>query len=108
MAYLSEYTRQVRLAIRDDAIDVGAYFAWSLLDNFEWADGCGSPSVSIPALALACTPAPRPHAGPSPARRPLARRYSKRFGLFYVDYATQARTPKAAARWWNASRAADC
>ena len=30
--------------------------------------------------------------------------YSKRFGLFYVDYATQARTPKQAALWWNRTR----
>ena len=30
--------------------------------------------------------------------------YSKRFGLFYVDYETQVRTPKLAARWWNRTR----
>jgi len=30
--------------------------------------------------------------------------YSKRFGLFYVDYATQRRVPKLAANWWNATR----
>jgi len=30
--------------------------------------------------------------------------YSKRFGLFYVDYATQVRTPKKAALWWNETR----
>jgi beta-glucosidase len=30
--------------------------------------------------------------------------YSKRFGLFFVDYETQQRTPKAAALWWNATR----
>ena len=27
--------------------------------------------------------------------------YSKRFGLVYVDYATQRRTPKASARWYS-------
>ena len=27
--------------------------------------------------------------------------YSKRFGLFYVDYETQARLPKLAADWWS-------
>ena len=37
---------------------------WSLLDNFEWADG-----------------------------------YSKRFGMVYVDYTTQARIPKSSALW---------
>jgi beta-glucosidase len=27
--------------------------------------------------------------------------YSKRFGLVYVDYATQQRVPKASARWFR-------
>ena len=27
--------------------------------------------------------------------------YSKRFGLFFVDYVTQQRTPKAAAKWFR-------
>ena len=39
------------------------YFAWSLLDNFEWAYG-----------------------------------YEKRFGLVYVDYATQERIVKDCGR----------
>ena len=45
---------------------IKGYFLWSLLDNFEWADG-----------------------------------YSKRFGLHYVDYKTQARTPKLSAEWYR-------
>ena len=44
-------------------VPLRGYFAWSLLDNFEWAEG-----------------------------------YSKRFGLVYVDYATQRRIPKDSAR----------
>lgn len=30
--------------------------------------------------------------------------YSKRFGIFFVDYKTQVRTPKAAAKWWKETR----
>jgi beta-glucosidase len=52
-----------------DAIAAGVplrgYFAWSLLDNFEWAWG-----------------------------------YTRRFGLVYVDYLDQTRTPKASAHWY--------
>ncbi|GAC1557148.1 MAG: GH1 family beta-glucosidase [Herpetosiphon sp.] len=47
-------------------VPLKGYFAWSLMDNFEWAHG-----------------------------------YSKRFGLVYVDYATQQRVPKDSARWYR-------
>jgi beta-glucosidase len=45
---------------------IKGYFLWSLLDNYEWADG-----------------------------------YSKRFGLHYVDFKTQVRTPKRSAEWYQ-------
>ncbi len=37
-AFFAAHLRQVLRAI-DDGVNVGAYFAWSLLDNFEWAWG---------------------------------------------------------------------
>ena len=51
---------------RDAGVQVDGYFAWSLLDNFEWAFG-----------------------------------YEKRFGLVYVDYATQERIPKQSAHLYR-------
>jgi beta-glucosidase len=63
--YLRNHLRAAHEAIRE-GVNLRGYFAWSLLDNFEWA--CG---------------------------------YSKRFGLFHVDYATQARTPKDSARFYR-------
>ena len=63
-SYLREHIGAVREAIQD-GVDVRGYFAWSLLDNFEWALG-----------------------------------YSKRFGLIYVDYATQRRIVKDSGLWY--------
>jgi len=51
----------------EGGVDVRGYFVWSLLDNFEWADG-----------------------------------YTKRFGIVFVDYATQRRTLKDSALWYRA------
>lgn len=51
---------------------IKGYFLWSLLDNFEWADG-----------------------------------YSKRFGIHYVDFETQKRTPKLSAEWYKATISAN-
>lgn len=45
---------------------IQGYFAWSFMDNFEWAYG-----------------------------------YDKRFGLVYVDYRTQKRTPKKSAYYYR-------
>lgn len=63
--YMQRYLRGFRRAAEEN-IDVAGYFAWSLMDNFEWAYG-----------------------------------YSERFGLVYVDYATQERTLKDSAYWYK-------
>lgn len=53
-----------------EAIEAGVhlagYFAWSLMDNFEWEYG-----------------------------------YERRFGICFVDFETQVRTPKSSARWYS-------
>ncbi len=63
--YLRGYLGAAAQAIRE-GVNLKGYFAWSLMDNFEWAEG-----------------------------------YRKRFGLIYVDFATQARIPKASAVWYR-------
>jgi beta-glucosidase len=63
--YLRNYIGQFQRAIAE-GYPLKGYFLWSLMDNFEWADG-----------------------------------YSKRFGIHYVDFATQKRTPKLSAAWYK-------
>jgi beta-glucosidase len=63
--YLHSHLRALARAIAD-GVDARRYFAWSMLDNFEWEYG-----------------------------------YSKRFGLVYVDYATQRRVPKRSGLWYR-------
>jgi len=63
--FLRNYLSQLQRSIVDGA-PVKGYFVWSLLDNFEWADG-----------------------------------YDKRFGIVYVDYKTQKRTPKLSAHLYK-------
>lgn len=63
--YVQEHLAAVAEAVAA-GVDVQGYFYWSLLDNFEWAEG-----------------------------------YPKRFGLVYVDFATQCRIPKASFRWFR-------
>jgi beta-glucosidase len=63
--YLRNYLTQLQRAT-SEGVPVRGYFLWSLMDNFEWADG-----------------------------------YTNRFGLHYVDYATQRRTPKLSAEFYR-------
>jgi beta-glucosidase len=63
--YLRNYLSHLHRAIAD-GVPVKGYFLWSLLDNYEWADG-----------------------------------YSKRFGIVYVDFETQKRTPKLSAGFYQ-------
>merc|ERR1712232_11238 len=37
--YYRSYLQEVVKAVREASVPVRGYFAWSLLDNFEWADG---------------------------------------------------------------------
>lgn len=38
-AFFQDTIQEVGKAIQEDGVDVRGYFSWSLLDNFEWADG---------------------------------------------------------------------
>jgi beta-glucosidase len=63
--FLRNYLFQLQRAVAE-GVPVKGYFLWSLLDNFEWADG-----------------------------------YGKRFGITYVDFKTQKRTPKLSALFYK-------
>ena len=63
--YYASHLDAAQRAIRD-GVPLRGYFAWSLMDNFEWAFG-----------------------------------YSKRFGLYYVDYETLERTIKDSGLWYS-------
>ncbi len=65
LAYIRDHLAYVHDAM-SKGVEVKGYFAWSLMDNFEWAFG-----------------------------------YSKRFGLIQVNYATQKRTFKDSALWYQ-------
>jgi beta-glucosidase len=63
--YLRNYLTQLHRGV-SEGVPVRGYFCWSLLDNYEWADG-----------------------------------YAYRFGIHYVDFATQKRTPKLSAHFYK-------
>ncbi len=63
--YLRNYLANLHRAVAE-GVPVRGYFLWSLMDNFEWADG-----------------------------------YTSRFGIHYVDFATQKRTPKLSASFYR-------
>lgn len=63
--FYRHYLRAMQRAMQEGEPYKG-YFAWSFMDNFEWAWG-----------------------------------YDRRFGLVYVNYESQERTPKASARWFS-------
>jgi beta-glucosidase len=63
--FLRNYLMHLQCAIVE-GVPIKGYFLWSLLDNFEWADG-----------------------------------YKKRFGIAYVDFTTQKRTPKLSAHFYK-------
>jgi beta-glucosidase len=63
--FLRNYLFQLQRVVAE-GVPVKGYFLWSLLDNFEWADG-----------------------------------YEKRFGITYVDFNTQKRTPKLSALFYK-------
>lgn len=66
-SYFEGYIRACAQAIRE-GVKLRGYFAWSLMDNFEWQFG-----------------------------------YQRRFGLCYVDFNTQVRTPKLSAEWYRST-----
>jgi beta-glucosidase len=70
-SYLERHLRECQAAI-EDGVGLSGYFAWSLMDNFEWALG-----------------------------------YAKRFGIIYVDYASQERTIKQSGLWYAGVAAAN-
>ncbi|SEC16154.1 GH1 family beta-glucosidase [Terriglobus roseus] len=63
--YLRNYLTHLQRAT-SEGVPVKGYFLWSLLDNYEWADG-----------------------------------YDKRFGITYVDFKTQKRTPKLSSEFYK-------
>lgn len=39
ISYFNKYLYQLLLAIHEDNCNIIGYFAWTLMDDFEWSDG---------------------------------------------------------------------
>lgn len=65
LQFLQDYIQQVLWA-KQAGVHVNGYFIWTLLDNFEWAEG-----------------------------------FYPRFGLVYVDFASQQRIVKKSGHWFS-------
>lgn len=65
VSYLRDHLLAAHRAL-DLGVDLRGYFAWTLMDNFEWSHG-----------------------------------YTRRFGLYGVDFDTQERTVKDSALWYR-------
>ncbi|MGA3121647.1 MAG: GH1 family beta-glucosidase [Polyangiaceae bacterium] len=65
IAFMRDHLLAARRAI-GEGVPLEGYFAWSLMDNYEWDHG-----------------------------------YTQRFGLTWIDYATQERIPKDSAFWYR-------
>jgi len=64
--FYRDYIGNMSAIAAQNNITVVAYYAWSMVDNYEWADG-----------------------------------YATRFGLTFVNYSTQERTPKKTLTWFK-------
>jgi beta-glucosidase len=50
--YFRDYVTDMARAVTEDGVDVRGYMAWSLMDNFEWAEGYETRSVIFSLLLL--------------------------------------------------------
>jgi len=85
LQYYANYTSEMLRAIKEDGVDVRAYFAWSLMDNFEWDRGY------LERFGLVFNdyvPGPDPHAPMGDPMQPTAGR--------------QVRTRKLSSCWFEA------